>query len=189
VNLESAVDQEPADANANDADPKDRLSEPAVRWRVIRDGRESPKKCSVLALRGLPGVEIRSWVRDEPVDADGLTLLHPDGAPLSRADRGRPVLLLDSSWRHLPVLLRDLRGDFVLRSLPGGIETAYPRRSKNSEDPALGLASVEALYVASVILGDRRDDFLAAYRNAPEFLDRNAGRLAGPLAAAAGAEL
>jgi ribosome biogenesis protein Tsr3 len=154
------------------------------RWLVIRDGRESVKKCSVVALRGLPGVEIRSWAREQPVDVSGAILLHPDGPPLSPADRGRPVLVLDSSWRHLPVLLRDLRGDFALRSIPGGIETAYPRRSKHGADPAPGLASVEALFVASVILGNRRDDFLERYRFADGFLSLNA-RALGRLGAAA----
>jgi rRNA small subunit aminocarboxypropyltransferase len=145
---------------------------------VIRDGRESTKKCSIWRLRGLPGLEIRSWIRDAGIDALGGALLHPEGAPLTGADRGRTLVLLDSSWRHLPMLIRDLRGEFVLRSIPGGFETAYPRRSKNSADPGSGLASVEALFVASAILGEPRADLLEGYPFADEFLERNAARLA-----------
>lgn len=151
---------------------------PSSRFLVIRDGRESAKKCSVLPLRGLPGIEIRAWVRDAPVDAMGCALLHPDGAPLTSADRGRTILLLDASWQHVAPILRDLRGEFVLRSIPAGIGTAYPRRSKLFADPDGGLATVEALYAASAILGEAREDALARYRHAKDFLLLNATRLA-----------
>jgi pre-rRNA-processing protein TSR3 len=122
-------------------------------------------------------IEIAPWRRGEPVDATGSLLLHPDGPPLTEADRGKPLLLLDSSWQHLPVLLCDLRGDFSLRSIPDGIETAYPRRSKLFADPGGGLATIEALFVASAVVGDPRHDALATYRHADEFLAKNRARL------------
>lgn len=144
-----------------------------MRALILRDARESPKKCSVAGLRGAPGIEIRTWRRGEPFDASGCLLLHHEGPPLTRADRGHPLLFLDCSWRHVHVLLCDVRGEFALRSIPGSVRTAYPRRSKLFDDPASGLATLEALYVASLVLGEPRDDLLASYRPASSFLSVN----------------
>jgi pre-rRNA-processing protein TSR3 len=60
----------------------------------------------------------------------------------------------------------------VRRRLPP-LATAYPRKSRQFEDPASGLASVEALYAALAILGEARPDLLAQYRWAQGFLDAN----------------
>jgi len=144
---------------------------------IVRDGRESSRKCSLTPLRGAPGIEFRSWMRDRAIDVGAAILLHPDGPPISLDDAGRRLLLVDASWRHLPQVLRDLRGDLVRRSIPPGFVTAYPRRSRTFDDPASGLASVEALYVALAALGRARPDLLEGYRFAPEFLERNAARL------------
>jgi rRNA small subunit aminocarboxypropyltransferase len=153
---------------------------------IVRDGRESARKCSLTALRsrpeirpGLsPEIQFRSWVRERPLEVGDCTLLHPEGERLSRADLGRPLLLVDSSWRHLAQVLRDLRGTLAARSIPEGFVTAYPRRSRVFADPESGLASLEALYVALAILAAPRPDLLEGYRFAPEFLERNAERLA-----------
>ncbi len=58
------------------------------------------------------------------------------------------------------------------RSLKG-YGTAYPRRSKWYPDPAEGLASVEALYVAYRILGRPLEGLLEHYRWAEQFLKLN----------------
>ena len=50
------------------------------------------------------------------------------------------------SW--LPRLLACLHGEPIRRSIPGNLQTAYPRVSRLFEDPEGGLASIEALYVA-----------------------------------------
>ena len=62
------------------------------------------------------------------------------------------------------------------RSLPDGIRTAYPRRSKLFDDPEGGLASVEALFAATAIVGIPRFDLLDHYRWADQFLELNAKR-------------
>ncbi len=71
-----------------------------------------------------------------------------------------------------------MTGPHERRSLPGGFVSAYPRRSRLFEDPRAGLASVEALFVASVVLGERRDELLDGYRFASAFTSANAARLA-----------
>ena len=53
------------------------------------------------------------------------------------------------------------------------LETAYPRRSRIHADPESGLASIEALFAATLILGESRPELLGSYRWRDEFLERN----------------
>jgi pre-rRNA-processing protein TSR3 len=59
------------------------------------------------------------------------------------------------------------------RSVPPGVRTAYPRRSKLYQDPAGGLASVEALAAALHVLGLPPDAVLDGYRWREPFLELN----------------
>ena len=103
-------------------------------------------------------------------DATGFILLAVDAPPLSIADQGKPLLLLDSTWRWLPQLDACVTGKPIRRSIPGGLCTAYPRVSKVFDDPANGLASIEALYVARKLLGDDDPQLLHGYHWKNEFL-------------------
>jgi len=141
---------------------------------VLRDPRESAKRCSLTPLRGAPGVRFVAYHRERRLDAAGRVLLHPAGEPLSAADAGSGILLIDCSWRRVESLLRTVDGDPLRRRLPA-LVTAYPRRSRTFEDPERGLASIEALYAALAILGRPRPELLHGYRWAREFLDRNPG--------------
>jgi pre-rRNA-processing protein TSR3 len=139
---------------------------------ILRDPRESAKKCSLTPLRGRAGIRFVSYARDRRLDATGRVLLHPDGEEIGAADRGRGLLLLDCAWRRLPDLLATVDGAPSMRRLPR-LETAYPRRSRLFQDPAQGLASVEALYAALALLGDPHDEILAGYPWAEAFLAAN----------------
>lgn len=139
---------------------------------ILRDPRESARKCSLTPLRGTPGIRFVSYDRDRRVEAGSRVLLHPEGEPITAADAGRPLLLVDCAWRRLPSLLATVDGDLAPRRLPP-LVTAYPRRSKTFEDPEQGLASIEALYAALALLGETRPDLLASYRWAGEFLRGN----------------
>lgn len=139
---------------------------------IVRDPRESLAKCSLTPLRGLPGLRFVSYHPERRVDAGRRVLLHPDGEELGERDRGLPLLLVDCSWRRVPQITATIDGEFLRRRLPK-LETAYPRKSKTFEDPASGLASVEALYAALVLLGDRRPELLDAYRWRDPFLALN----------------
>jgi pre-rRNA-processing protein TSR3 len=104
-------------------------------------------------------------------------LLDPEGEPITEADRGRGLLVLDSSWRRLPKLRAIVKGEPVRRRLPA-LVTAYPRKSRDFEDPGEGLASVEALYAALVLLGhEGAETLLDDYRWKDEFLEKNRERL------------
>jgi pre-rRNA-processing protein TSR3 len=139
---------------------------------ILRDPRESAKKCSLTPLRGMPGVRFATHAKSRRLDATGRVLLHPDGEPIGEADAGRGILLLDCSWRRVPELLACVDGDPPRRRLPP-LATAYPRKSKTFPDPGEGLASVEALYAALALLGEARPEILDGYPWAERFLAAN----------------
>ena len=139
---------------------------------ILRDPRESTKKCSLTPLRGLPDIEFRTYAHDRTLDADGRIVLATDGEPFTAEDAGRGLLLIDCSWRRVRQLRATVTGELHPRRLPP-LRTAYPRRSKDFEDPSEGLASVEALYAALALLGRPRADLLEAYRWREDFLAAN----------------
>lgn len=139
---------------------------------IVHDPREPSKKCSVTPLRGMAGVRFMPLRGNKRVDAGRRIWLHPDGDELTPADRGIGILLIDCTWRRVASLARRIDGELLPRRLPR-LVTAYPRRSKLVPDPEHGLASVEALYAATAVLGDPRPELLAGYRWASEFLAAN----------------
>jgi pre-rRNA-processing protein TSR3 len=138
---------------------------------IVRHPRENPRKCSILPLRGRPGLIFLTHPVTEPLVLDGYVRLAADGPPLSSDDSACGLLLLDGSWRWAEVMNRNFL-DVPPRSLTG-YRTAYPRVSKHGTDPDNGLASVEALFVAHVILGRSTAGLLDHYRWAEEFLSEN----------------
>lgn len=144
----------------------------AIATTVIRHEKENVKKCSLRFLHGRPEM---TFLKSKPgfkFDATGFLLLAVDAPPLSPADAGRPLLLLDSTWRWLPRLVACLHGEPIRRSIPGNLQTAYPRVSRLFEDPAGGLASIEALYVARRLLGDDDPSLLDGYHWKAPFLEQ-----------------
>lgn len=139
---------------------------------IVRDARESTKKCSLTPLRGMSGIRFVNYDADKRVDAGSRMLLHTDGDELSARDAGRGLLLIDCAWRRVGSVLATIDGELVHRRLPP-LTTAYPRASKLFVDPTSGLASVEALYAALVLLGERRPELLEHYRWREQFLALN----------------
>jgi pre-rRNA-processing protein TSR3 len=138
---------------------------------IVRHAHENPRKCSVLPLRGREDVIFLSYpIRQRP-DLAGYVRLAAEGPPLSVADAGLGLLLLDGSWRWAAAMTRDFL-DVPPRSLSGW-RTAYPRVSQRGTDPANGLASVEALYLAYHILGRPTTGLLDHYHWAQQFLELN----------------
>ncbi len=138
---------------------------------IIRDTHESPRKCSIWPLRGLPGLVFLRYPLEEHPPLENYIRLAADGPALSPTDAGFGLLLLDGSWRWADRMMRDFL-DVPPRSL-SGYPTAYPRVSKLGTDPANGLASVEALFLAHHILGRPTTGFLDSYRWGAEFLRLN----------------
>ncbi len=139
---------------------------------ILRDPRESERKCSLTPLRGRPGLRFEKYHPDRRLDAGRRVLLHVEGEELSAADADLGLLLVDCAWRRVDRLLANVDGDLVRRRLPV-LRTAYPRVSKTFVDPAPGLASVEALYAAFALTGRPTEGLLDGYRWAREFLRAN----------------
>ena len=142
----------------------------AIPTTVIRHPKERISKCSLRFLHDREEMTFLRANRDLRFDATGFTLLAVDAPPLSPADAGRPLLLLDSTWRYLPDVADKVIGTPERRSIPGPLRTAYPRVSRVFEDPVEGLASVEALYVARLLLGDDDPSILDGYHWKDQFL-------------------
>ncbi len=150
---------------------------PTCRSVIVRHPKERKSKCSVEPLVGDERFHFVRYDSESRYDATGFIVLAVDAPPLSVADREIPFLILDSTWRYLGALRTSLTGEVSERSLPVTVTTAYPRVSKISDDPTAGLASVEALYAALRIVGERDDTLLDQYHWRAEFLDscENAG--------------
>ena len=136
---------------------------------VIRHPKERRSKCSLTPLEGRADIDFFRARPNWSFDITGFTVLALGAPELSPEDAGRPLLLLDSTWRLLPQIEACLYGQGVRRTLPA-VPTAYPRISKIAEDPMGGLASVEALFLAKLLLGERDDALLADYYWRDEFL-------------------
>lgn len=137
---------------------------------VIRHQKERLSKCSLVTLEKRDDITFYKAKQGWSFDVTGFTVLALDAPELSGVDAGRPLLLLDSTWRLLPQLQACLCGSAESRTLPP-VDTAYPRVSKLSEDPLGGLASIEALYLAKLVLGERDDSLLESYYWREEFKD------------------
>jgi pre-rRNA-processing protein TSR3 len=138
---------------------------------IVVHPRERRAKCTVRPLRGLPGFEFRRFPLREAIP-DGYVRLGLGGPVLTPDDADRGLLVLDGTWRWAGRMEAHL-ADVPVRSLPP-LKTAYPRTSKVFDDPAGGLATVEAIYSALVILGRPTDGVLDRYYWRDEFLRINA---------------
>ena len=163
-----------------------------VDFFVIQDYKENRRKCTVQPLAELEGLELLRLgipiVGEELVGVPAGILLEVDAPVLVAEDAlhlsgGGRLVLLDATWVRLAPLVRRLcfegSAGIQRRSLPGDFRTAYPRHSKLFEDPAGGLASVEAMFASTVILGAPREELLQHYRWAGEFLELNREVLSG----------
>lgn len=135
---------------------------------ILRDPRESAKKCSLTPLRGMSGIRFVNYSHDRRVQAGRRVLLHHEGEPLGAADRGSAILLVDCAWRRLPQVLSTIDGELLPRRLPE-LVSAYPRKSAITPDPVRGLASIEALYAALALLGETHPELLERYQWAEQF--------------------
>lgn len=145
---------------------------------VIRHPKERRSKCSLKGLEERADIDFYRARPDWTFDVTGFTVLGLEAPLLSLEDADRPLLLLDSTWRLLPQIEACLTGKGVRRTLPT-VATAYPRTSKIAEDPNGGLASVEALFLAKLLFGERDDALLEDYYWRLQFLEnlRSAGLL------------
>lgn len=145
---------------------------------IVVHRRENRKKCSVEPLRGREDFVFWTYPDDGPEPLDGYVRLGIGGPVLGEADRDRGVFVIDGTWR-LAERMEKKYAQLPVRSLPP-CHTAYPRVSKVFDDPAAGLATIEAIYLANHLLGRDTTTLLDHYRWRDDFLKRNAEVLASP---------
>lgn len=137
---------------------------------IIVHPKERRAKCTVARLRGDPRFAFYKSPR-RPADLSNYVRLGLDGPPLSEADADCGLLILDGTWRWVEGMTRHV-AEVPVRSLPP-LTTAYPRISKTFDDPAQGLATIEAVYAALAILQRDATGLLDEYPWGEEFLRQN----------------
>lgn len=138
---------------------------------IVVHRRENRKKCSVEPLRSRSDFAFWTYPEEGPEPLDGYVRLGIGGPLLSEADRERGLLVLDATWR-LAERMEKKYSHIPVRSLPTW-QTAYPRVSKVFDDPAAGLATIEAIYLAYRQLGRDTTGLLDQYLWGQDFLERN----------------
>ena len=137
---------------------------------ILYHPKERLSKCTLRPLWGRDEMKLTTWPETSVIPSDVL-LLHVDGRPVTTADAGRTVLLVDGTWRQAMRMGKHLTA-YETRSIVG-FRTAFPRKSKLFPDPSDGLASAEALYAAALCMGEADDGWLEGYYWREEFVARN----------------
>jgi len=138
---------------------------------IVVHPRERRSKCSVEPLRGRDDFLFVTFPDDVPVSLDNYVRLGLGGDELRPEDADHGLLVLDGTWK-LAKRMEPFYEHVPVRTLPE-IQTAYPRVSKTFQDPAAGLATVEAVYSALKIMRRPLDGLLDSYHWKAEFLAGN----------------
>ncbi len=140
---------------------------------ILRHRRENLKKCSLRGLEGREDLQFYTYPVHTLPDYSNYLLLKVGAPPLTREDCNRGLFLIDGTWRLAQVMEKQLPWKLEARSLPPGYQTAYPRRQTDCPDPKSGLSSIEALYIAHLILGRPTANLLDTYHWKELFLQIN----------------
>lgn len=140
---------------------------------ILRHRRENLKKCSLTGLENHPALKFYTYPVDPLPDYSQFLLLKVGAPPLTLEDSHRGIFLIDGTWRLAQIMEKQLPWKLEGRSLPGQYRTAYPRRQTDCPDPASGLSSLEALYIAHCILGRSTENLLDRYYWKELFLQHN----------------
>ena len=139
---------------------------------VMIHRKENLKKCSVWPLHTRDDFRFHTFPFEIPtLNAESTVRLGIGGTPLSMEDTKKHLLVLDATWRLAPQMERPFM-DIPVRSIPSFV-TAYPRVAGDSTDPKDGLATIEAIYCAHLILGWKTEGLLEHYRWKEQFLQQN----------------
>ncbi|MCA9015386.1 MAG: DTW domain-containing protein [Planctomycetaceae bacterium] len=142
---------------------------------IVVHPKERKSKCSVQSLRTREDFIFWKYPRKEPDQLTHYVRLGMGGPQISQADAASGLLVLDGTWR-LAEKMEAAFEELPVRSLPVW-ETAYPRVSKKNTDPAAGLATIEAIFIAYHLLGYETEGLLDDYYWAEEFLKKNRDQL------------
>ena len=142
---------------------------------ILRHRKENLQKCSLRGLEERMDFRFFTYPQDELPDLSTYVLLTLDAPPLSIEDLDKGLFLIDGTWRYAELMQKQLPEPhlFQKRSLPGNFQTAYPRKQTDCLDPSRGLASIEALFAAYLILGRSTQGLLDQFYWKDQFLSKN----------------
>lgn len=142
---------------------------------ILRHRKENLKKCSLRGLEQHPDFRFYSYPKDQLPDLSGYFLLAMNAPVLEETDRNLGIFLIDGTWVYAERMERQLPKPhlFQKRSLPKNYLTAYPRSQNGCPDPSRGLASIEALYLAYLLLKRNADGLLDHFYWRNDFLNKN----------------
>ena len=139
---------------------------------VMIHRKENLKKCSVWPLRERRDFRFHIFPYDVPsLSVDNTVRLGIGGPLLSMEDTNKDLLVLDATWRLAP----QMEEPFVhipVRSIPS-FTTAYPRVAGDRSDPSEGLATIEAIFCAHMLMGWNTAGLLEHYRWKEQFMTDN----------------
>lgn len=138
---------------------------------IVVHPKERRSKCSVEPLREHPDFVFWRFPQVGKEPLQDYVRLGIGGQPLSADDANHGLLVLDGTWKHASRMEPEF-AHLPVRSI-GPWETAYPRTSKIFDDPAAGLATIEAIYAALHELGRSTEGLLESYHWKDEFLLKN----------------
>ncbi len=145
---------------------------------ILRHRRENLKKCSLRGIENRPEFLFFTYPVDPLPDLTGYLLLKVGAPPLTSQDQEKGLFLIDGTWRLAQVMEKQVPFKMEARSLPEGYKTAYPRKQTHCPDPESGLSSLEAIFIAHLILGFPAEGILDGYHWKNEFLQINEKQIA-----------
>jgi len=140
---------------------------------IFRHHKENIKKCSLEPLKGRSDTFFFTYPKEKLPPLTNYFSLSFDGPLLSKEDAHLGLLLIDGTWNYATKMSRCLPPNLPKRSLPPYLQTAYPRKQTGCAEPLRGLASIEALYAAYVLLERSTKGLLDHYHWKDQFLTLN----------------
>lgn len=145
---------------------------------ILRHRKENLKKCSLRGLENRKDLLFFTYPTTTPPSLKGYVMLHLDKEntkELSLEDRDYGLFLLDSTWNYEAKMHDTIKKNhnLIYRSLPTNFVTAYPRKQTACQEPERGLATIEALYIAYIILQRDPNELLKHYHWHEAFLKKN----------------
>ncbi|MBJ7449279.1 MAG: DUF367 domain-containing protein [Parachlamydiales bacterium] len=142
---------------------------------ILRHRKENLKKCSLRGLEIREDYKFYSYpLNQELPSLNHYVVLTLGAQELSPKDSEYGLFLIDGTWKLAEKMEQAIQNVCIhKRSLPKGFVTAYPRQQTGCTDPESGLASVEALYIAHYLMGNKDLTLLDNYYWKDSFLQKN----------------
>ncbi len=151
-------------------------------YEVVIDSQETANKCTIAPLAFRPDFHLfraKGGTMLGPLQST--LLLHHKGDCLLEVRKGigevHGIAAIDCVWSQLNNLSSRIQGALPqLVRIPQGFVTAYPRRSEKNTDPTEGLATIEAIFVVSALLGHWDASLFSHYYFGRQFVELNSSR-------------